>query len=170
MMTVPSRSAVGWLWPLAAAATLLAGVCLAQAPYQAVKKEPAKLPEGLTQITKEHLLTKIPNFFFFDYEGEPQPGKRLWLRIDDKHWVERYPDGLESKFQMLGRMKIDGESGTVTVKIAGDPARTNTPNDGTFYVFIPDKGNVEMVLRVSRGSIKGLAGQVWKTPDLEKIE
>jgi hypothetical protein len=157
---------MGCLWPLAAVAMLLAGASLPRAQSE----EPAKLPDGLTEVTKEHLLTKVPNFFCFDYELQPQPGKRLWMRIDDQHWIERYPDGLQSKFKILGRMKIMGDSGTVVVKIEGDQARTTTPNDGTFFVFIPDKGNVEMVLRVSRGSIKQLAGPGWKSPELEKIE
>jgi hypothetical protein len=166
MAKVRVKSVIGYLCPLAVAMVLAAWACLPQAQSE----EPAKLPEGVTELRKEHLRNKIPNFFFFDYEGEPQPGKRLWLRVDDKHWIERYPDGLESKFKMIGRMKIMNESGTVAVKIEGDPNRTNTPNDGTFFVFIPDKGNTEMVIRVSRGDAKQLAGQVWKTPDLEKIE
>jgi hypothetical protein len=169
MMTrVRVSSVVGRLWPLAAVTLLLAWACLAQ--VQSAPPEPDKLPEGVSKVTKEHLLTKVPNFFCFEYEAEPQPGKRLWLRVDDKHWVERYPDGLESKFKILGRMKIMGESGTVVAKIAGDPARTNTPNDGTFYVFIPDKGNVEMVIRVSRGGVNQLAGPGWKSSEMEKIE
>jgi hypothetical protein len=168
MTSVRVGSVVGWLSPLAALMVLLAGTCLAQVKSRT--PEPAKLPEGVSEVTKEHLLKKVPNFFCFDYEGEPQPGKRLWLRVDDKHWVERYPDGLESKFKILGRMKIMGESGTVVVKIEGDPMRTNTPNDGTFYVFIPDKGNVEMVLRVGLGDVKQLAGPVWKSAEMEKIE
>lgn len=157
---------VRWMWPVA---VIVAWLAVAY-PQQAESEERAKLLEGLTEVTKEHFLNKMPNFFVFDYEGQPQPGKRLWLRIDDKHWVERYPDGLESKYKILGRMKIMNESGTVVVKIEGDPARTATPNDGTFFVFIPDKGNVEMVLRVARGSIKQLEGPVWKSSEMEKIE
>lgn len=167
MTSVRVSSVIGWLWPLAAVATLLTGACLVQ--VRSEPQEPAKLPEGVSKVMKEHLRTKIPNFFCFDYEGEPQPGKRLWLRVDDQHWIERYPDGLESKFKILGRMKVQRESGTVVVKVEGDPEKTHTPNDGTFYVFIPDKGNVEMVIRVSRDGVKQLdAG--WKSSEMEKIE
>jgi hypothetical protein len=163
MTSVRVRTVIGWLWPLAAVPALLAGACLAQAP--------PKLPEGVTAVTKQHLLTKVPNFFFFDYNAEPQPGKRLWLRVDDQHWIERYPDGTESKFKILGRMLVQAELGTVVVKIAGDPNKTSTPNDGTFYVFIPDKGNAEPVLRVSRGGLKELsAPSAWTSDTLQKVE
>jgi hypothetical protein len=165
LTSIRVSAVIGWLLPLAAVTALLAGVRAQSGP-----QERTKLPEGVSEITKEHLRTKVPNFFCFDYEGEPQPGKRLWLRVDDKHWIERYPDGLESKFKILGRMKINGESGTVVVKIEGDPDRTGTPNDGTFYVFIPDKGNVEMVIRVSRTGAKQLADPGWKSSEMEKIE
>jgi hypothetical protein len=168
MTSVRVSSVVGWLWPIAAVTTLLAWACLAQ--VQSGAEEPAKLPEGVSEVTNEHLRTKMPNFFYFEYDAEPQPGKRLWLRVDDKHWVERYPDGLQSKFKILGRMKIMSESGTVVVKIEGDPMRTGTPNDGTFYVFIPDKGNVEMVIRTSRTGVKELADGAWKSSEMEKIE
>jgi hypothetical protein len=159
---------VGWLWPLAAVTILLAGTCLAQ--EKSGPQEPDKLPEGVSKITKEHLLTKVPNFFCFEYEAGPLPGKRLWMRVDDKHWIERYPDGSDSKYKILGRLKIMAESGTVVVKIEGDLGKTGTPNDGTFHVFIPDKGNVEMVLRTSHTTAKDLAGQVWKSSEMEKIE
>jgi hypothetical protein len=167
MIRLRVSSVVRGLWPVAAVTTLLAWVCLAQ--VQGEPQAPAKLLEGVSEVTNEHLRTKMPNFFFFEYDAEPQPGKRLWLRVDDKHWVERYPDGLQSKFKILGRMKIKGENGTVVVKIEGDPAKTNTPNDGTFHVFIPDKGNVEMVIRTSRGGVNQL-GAGWTSPEMEKIE
>ena len=168
MTSVRVRSVFAWRRPLVAVSILLAWACLAQG--QSGPQEPDKLPEGVSRVTKEHLLKKMPNFFCFEYEGEPQPGRRLWLRVDDQHWIERYPDGLESKFKILGRMKIMGESGTVVVKIEGDPGKTNTPNDGTFHVFIPDKGNVEMVIRASRGEVKQLAGPAWTSAEMEKIE
>jgi hypothetical protein len=165
MTGIRISAAVERLW-LPTAVTILAA-CLTQ--VQSAPQEPEKLPQGVSRITKENLLTRVPNFFCFEYDAEPQPGKRLWLRVDDKHWVERYPDGLESKFKIVGRMKVKGENGTVVAKIAGDPVKTNTPNDGTFYVFIPDKGNVEMVIRVSRARVNQLAGG-WTSSEMEKIE
>src|SRR5262245_7314671 len=56
---------------------------LPRAAAQTEPKDPPKLPDGLTNVTKEHLLTKVPNFFCFDYQGQRNPGKRMWLRIDD---------------------------------------------------------------------------------------
>ena len=103
-------------------------------------------PRGFTEVTEEHLLSKVPNFFVFDYPYEPQPGKRLWLRVDDEHWIERYPDGSESRFEVLGRTTVRGQDGTVVVKTEGDPAKTLTDNEGGFQVFIPDKGTDMAIL------------------------
>lgn len=125
-------------------AALLVGLCLANASGE--PKSTDKLPEGISELKKEHLTSKVPNFFYFDYPYQPQPGKRLWLRVDDKHWIERYPDGFESKFKILGRARVRDENGTVVVKIAGDEEKTATVNDGGFQVFIPDKGNKVMAI------------------------
>jgi hypothetical protein len=132
-----------------------------------------KLPEGVTEITKEHLTTKVPNFFYFDYQYEPSPGKRLWLRVDDKHFVERYPDGSDSRFEILGHAKARGMTGTIVVKNEGDLDKTATPNDGSFQVFIPDKGNEEMVIlfRYFReGQGEWLEVDQAKKPILQKVE
>jgi hypothetical protein len=123
---------------------MLSVPCIAQA--QDEPKASRTTPGDVTAITREHLIAVVPNFFYFDYPFQPQPGKRLWLRVDDEHWIERYPDGTESKFKILGRTIARGESGTVVGKIEGDPSRTSTGNDGTFQVFIPDKGNKELAI------------------------
>jgi hypothetical protein len=122
--------------------------------------DPEKLPDGVSEITKEQLLAKVPNFFYFDYNFEPMPGRRLWLRVDDKSFIERYPDGTESRFRILGHAQAHDMPGTVVVKMAGDPEKTLTQNDGSFQVFIPDKGNEVMALLFRHGdgewSEKGL--------------
>jgi hypothetical protein len=104
------------------------------------KKEEKKLPKGVSELTKEHLLSKVPNFFCFGEDDD----KRYWLRVDDKHFIERYPDGAESKFRILGKATVKDKKGTIAVKIAGDVDKTGTENDGTFGVFIPDKGQKEI--------------------------
>lgn len=123
---------------------LLSIACTAQA--QDEPKAPKPPPGDLTPITREHLIASVPNFFYFDYPFQPQPGKRLWLRVDDEHWVERYPDGTESKFKILGRTIARGETGTVVGKIAGDVEKTSTENDASFQIFIPDRGNRELAI------------------------
>jgi len=141
----------------AAAVALLSSAALAQ--------DQKKLPE----VTKEHLASKVPNFFYFDYDFEPFRGKRLWLRIDDKHFIERYPDGHESKFKLVGRTKVDGNQGTVVAKIAGDDKEPAQPNDGNFQVFIPDRGSEKMKLLFRHLQIDG--GQ-WNSLSFEmkKVE
>jgi len=122
---------------LLAVAALLAAPCLARAGDDPQKKE--KLPEGVTEVSREDLASRIPNFFSFDYQFDPQPGKRLWLRVDGKHWVERYPDGMETRFRVLGRARAQGIGGTIVVRLVGDPE-----GDDSFQVFIPDKDDEPM--------------------------
>ncbi len=120
-----------------------------------------------------HLLTKVPNFFSFDYPYEPLPGKRLWLRVDDAHWIERYPDGTESKFKTLGRTTARGEGGVVVAKIEGDPERTGTGNSGQFQVFIPDKGNKGMAILFRFGDDQEWKDMSWsdnKPTEIQKVE
>jgi len=99
-----------------------------------------KLPERITPLTKEHILSKVPQFYCFDYRFQPQPGKRYWLRIDDSTWIERYPNGMESTFKVLGHARVEGTEGTIVVKVSGQPAKTGTTNDGGLQAFIPDLG------------------------------
>jgi hypothetical protein len=135
-----------WHWEAAAAAA----VFFLWAPFavaQDAKKEEKKLPKGVTAMTKEHLLAKAPNFFCF---GEDD-NKRYWLRVDDKHFIERYPDGTEARFKILGTATVNDKKGTIAVKIAGDMEKTGTENDGTFQVFISDKGEKEMKFLFRRG-------------------
>ncbi len=131
--------------------SLAIGAILALTLHLRAADDPKKLPEGYSEITKAHLIAKVPSFFYFEYNFEPMPGKRLWLRIDDKHFVERYPDGSESRFRIVGHAKVQGLDGTVVVKIEGDPDKTFTDNEGGFHVFIPDKGNPEMALMFKNG-------------------
>ena len=60
----------------------------------------------------------------------------MWLRIDDKTFVERYPSGKEDKFNILGRVTVDKGMGVV-VEWA----------DKGIQGFIPDKGTEKMVFR-----------------------
>src|SRR5579862_1888552 len=99
------------------------------------------------EIPKDILVAKVPSFFYFDYPFQPQPGKRCWLRIDNRHFIERYPNGMESKFKFISRSKVDGAEGTIFMKIDGDKKVADTNNDGSFQVFIPDRTNEKMLLQ-----------------------
>src|SRR4051794_10419701 len=77
---------------MTAVVALLASPCLAR-PEQGVPKGDGS-PPRVAEVTQDDLRSRVPNFFYFDYPFEPQPGKRLWLRVDGKRWVERYPDGM----------------------------------------------------------------------------
>lgn len=106
-----------------------------------LEKIRAQLPETITPISKEDLLKNVPNFFYFDYTYQPMPGKRLWLRVSADKWIERYPDGSESTFVVLGHTEVAKVSGTILIKVSGDQAKTQTENNGRLQTFIPDKQN-----------------------------
>ena len=95
-------------------------------------------------LTKELLNNKVPNFYCFEYKAQPQPGKRYWLRVSDVAWIERYPDGYESKFRVLGHGVVKDMQGTIVFQVSGSPAKTDTHGDGGLLAFIPDKGNAQM--------------------------
>lgn len=125
-----------------------------EAANAVMEKIRQQIPEKITPISKEHLAAKVPHFYFFEYQGMPQPGKRYWLRVDENTWVERYPDGFQSTFKVLGHAKVEGQEGTMVVKISGAPEETDTTNDGGLQAFIPDKGS-EMMRHFYRNSSRG---------------
>ena len=135
------------LVPVAAAAVLFCVAALAKEPrgdapdLDAVRRG---LPEKVTPISKQDLIERVPSFYCFEYAAQPLPGKRLWLRVSKRKWIERYPNGLESTFIALGHATVNGVGGTIVVKTAGDPEQTGTPNDGQLQAFIPDKGGERM--------------------------
>ena len=70
-------------------------------------------------------------------------GWRQWKRFGDTTWTETYPNGVVSYFKVIGRLtNVRGNDGTLVAKIKGGLG--DTPNDGSFQVFIPDLGSKEM--------------------------
>jgi hypothetical protein len=110
-------------------------------------------------LTKEQLISKVPHFYAFDYRGAPQPGKRYWLRVDNSTWIERYPDGLQHIFKVVGHTTVQNIEGTVVVKVSGGVAGSNGLAPEVrhgFQAFIPDKGSAIMhhlFRNVDRGEI-----------------
>jgi hypothetical protein len=108
--------------------------CAAALAHEQVASKASPPADQLRPVAKQELLTLVPSCFAVSY------GPSVWLRVDDQHWLERYKDGTESKYKIMGRTKARGRLGTVVAKIAGDPKKTGNGNDGRFQVFIPDKG------------------------------
>jgi hypothetical protein len=113
--------------------------------------------EKYQPVTPKQLQTTVPNFFYFDYQAEPEPGKRLWLRIDDKTWIERYPSGKESKFQVLGRATVEKVEGIVVERA----------DDQGLDVFIHDKGGEKMEIKFREA---GKTGDWSLLGEMKKIE
>ena len=129
----------------AAALSLLLALGAAGTIAGASRTQGAKpLPEVITPLTQEQLNTVVPHFYCIDYKFKPQPGKRYWLRVSNKKWIERYPDGMESAFKTLGHATVKDFPGTIVVKVKGDPGKTGADNDGGLQAFIPDKGSNQM--------------------------
>ncbi len=102
------------------------------------------VPEQVTPLTQEQLNTVVPHFYCFEYRFQPQPGKRYWLRVSKKKWIERYPDGMESAFIVLGHGTVKDFPGTLVVKVKRDSGKTGADNEGGLQAFIPDKGSSQM--------------------------
>lgn len=87
----------------------------------------ATLKKQLAVVKDEPLNWKrVPNFFAWDYADQPEPGKRVWLRIDPKTFIERYPSGKENRFRILGPVAVQQVEG-ILVQIS----------DGALQAFIP---------------------------------
>ena len=84
--------------------------------------------------------------FWFQYNGQPDPGRRVWMQMDHETWAELYPNGSVSRYRAEGRTIVNGENGTAVRKFKGGEKETLTPNDGSFEVFIPDKTATNRIL------------------------
>jgi hypothetical protein len=134
-MNQPQKSILAFTLALLLSVTSLFSADL---DLDAIKK---RLPETITPLTETQLATMVPQSYYFDYLGHPQPGKRVWKRIDANTWHEVYPDGFTSIFKVLGHSTVKDTEGTILVKVSGDFDKTSTTTDGGFQAFIPDKGS-----------------------------
>jgi TIR domain len=84
--------------------------------------------------------------FYFDYQGEPQPGRRIWKEVQPGLWVESYKSGLQSSYKVVQNATIDDAPGVIATKISGDEKLTMVPNQ-TMQVFIPLKNSPSKWMR-----------------------
>lgn len=85
-----------------------------------------------------------PDSFSVYYQFEdPVKGWRIWQRKGNTSWTETYPNGVVSYFRVVGRTEVFGNKGTLIAKIKGGLG--DTPDDGSFQVFIPDLGSKDMI-------------------------
>ncbi len=90
--------------------------------------------------------TFVPLKFYWEYKGEPEPGKRIWYQNDAVTWIEQYSSGFETVFSVVGRTTVNGNRGFIVRKVAGDAQKTLVV-DNTFEVFIPDREGSDRWLR-----------------------
>ena len=84
--------------------------------------------------------------FYFDYQGEPQPGRRIWKEVQPGLWVENYESGEQSSFKVNQNETIDDAPGIIATKISGNEKLTMVQN-GTMQVFIPLKNSPSKWMR-----------------------
>jgi hypothetical protein len=58
-------------------------------------------------------LKRVPNFFSCGYSDQPESGKRIWIRVDDTTFVERYSSNHENRFRILRSDKVKDVDGIV---------------------------------------------------------
>lgn len=88
----------------------------------------------------------------------PPAGRTSWSMVDEKTWLEKHGDGLESRYVWKEREKINLNgyeiSGAVFTQVSGPDI--GPPN---LEIFIPDKGSNKMLF-YSRSPVKG-SGKAW---------
>jgi hypothetical protein len=83
---------------------------------------------------------KVPvSRFWFDYQFEPELGRREWQQLDEIRWRELYPSGHVSLFVVVNRIRMNGLSGFVVRKVVGDVNKTQV-TDYSMELFFPDPG------------------------------
>jgi hypothetical protein len=58
-------------------------------------------------------LKRVPNFFSWESSDQRESGKRIWIRVDDTTFVERYPSNHENRFRILRSDKVKDVDGIV---------------------------------------------------------
>jgi hypothetical protein len=71
-------------------------------------------------------LKRLPNFFSWEYADQPEPGKRIWIRVDDRTYIERYPSGHENTFRILRSDKANDVDG-ILLQISDSPLQAFIP-------------------------------------------
>lgn len=114
------------------------------------------LPETVSALTTAQLSENVPTSYYFDYPYQPQPGRRIWRRIDSETWHEIYPDGHTTVFKVLGHARISRTRGTLVVRWPRTE-REMKLKDGGLQAFIPDRGSAKMLhwyRNTERGDVK----------------
>jgi hypothetical protein len=92
-----------------------------------------------------------PERFYFNYNFGPagERGRHDWTRVDSTTWVEQFPSGFQNRIRAIGRITVDGDSGTLLVLVSSGPQSNLKREDlnGKLQYFIPDKGSHLMWLR-----------------------
>jgi pimeloyl-ACP methyl ester carboxylesterase len=85
------------------------------------------------------------NAFTLHRPGESfEPGDRLWSRPVKDRWIEMYPSGFSTAFDIVRRTSVDGCDGSIVA----------SQRETTLELLIPDKGCAQMVLKFRRRSQK----------------
>jgi hypothetical protein len=102
--------------------------------------------QPLAQTSSASRSSRPLHHFWFFYQAQPLPGTRVWINSKETNWVEMYPDGSQSRYRTVSHETVDGMTGTVVTKTQGDLETSQTFNDGSFQVFLPDREFPKLIL------------------------
>lgn len=127
-----------WLQPVAVVALLIFASCFIPGDQPAKRQDSQETRVNSFRIN-------LPNENF-------SPGERFWSRPTHDRWVELYPNGLRSTFNLKARTSLHGCDGSIVLN-------QQSPK---LELLIPDRGCEQMILRFRRRSEKWL-DQILRT-------
>lgn len=94
----------------------------------------------------------VRRFYFIYLPDDPQRRERHdWWRADETTWIERFPNGDRNYIQVVDRITVDGDAGTLL----------RLSHDSSLEYYIPDKGSRLMWVRARRtGGPWGFLGEM----------
>lgn len=109
-----------------------------------------KLPDFLNpgpSVAKAQMNdAKLIQRFWFDYDGQPEPGRRYWLSGENGLWVERYPSGKTTTYHAQKHGKLNNMMGTLVQR--------DDVSDEIYQIFVPDENTNPKILAFRHG-VKG---------------
>lgn len=119
---------IRWLQPVLAAIVVLCAISL--------------VPGDPAASTNESPQSRVSSFTLHRPGESFEPGDRYWSHPVEDRWIERYPSGLSSTFNVVKRTSANSCNGTVVAK----------QGEENLELFIPDKNCEQLVIKWRRRS------------------
>jgi len=93
--------------------------------------------------------SEVTRRFYYDYNHQPDPGRRHWKRVGDEFWYELYPNGTRALFVILRKDQVGPARGIVGRKVTKESPGIDPPAEGAFEIFIPNKDTTSFLKTLS---------------------